>query len=106
MKDLQQQLIATAKANPPSELVPYAFEKRVMALLKDCKPVDPIQLMNHYFVGAALCSILVAGGLAGFSVMMSDDNTMAKPQAASFSQDVEQTIYAAVELPGADPEMP
>lgn len=29
--ELQKKLMAVARANPPSESVPYAFEKRVMA---------------------------------------------------------------------------
>ena len=31
--ELQKKLLAAARANPPGDRVPYAFEKRVMALL-------------------------------------------------------------------------
>ncbi len=33
LAELQKKLIAAARANPPGDGVPYAFEKRVMALL-------------------------------------------------------------------------
>jgi|ERR1041385_1732105 hypothetical protein len=37
---LQKKLIAAARSNPPSESVPYAFEKRIMALLSGHRVVD------------------------------------------------------------------
>jgi hypothetical protein len=33
LDDLEKQLIAVARANPPSDRVPPAFEKRIMALI-------------------------------------------------------------------------
>ncbi|HYE33711.1 MAG TPA: hypothetical protein VEH27_19985 [Methylomirabilota bacterium] len=40
--DLEQKLWSTARKCPPSDHVPYAFEKRVMAALRSRAPVDPI----------------------------------------------------------------
>jgi len=39
--DLQKKLIAVARANPPSDRVPLAFEKRIMALIMG-RPVQDI----------------------------------------------------------------
>ena len=33
LAELEQKLVAAARANPPSDGVPYAFEKRIMARL-------------------------------------------------------------------------
>ena len=33
LAELERKLIAAARANPPSDRVPYAFEKRIMARL-------------------------------------------------------------------------
>ncbi|MCL5099061.1 MAG: hypothetical protein M1608_16305 [Candidatus Omnitrophica bacterium] len=37
---LHEKLMAAARANPPSDAVPYAFEKRVMARLADAVSPD------------------------------------------------------------------
>ena|SRR5213594_1096280 len=34
LADFERKLIAAARANPPSERVPYSFEKRIMAHLR------------------------------------------------------------------------
>ena len=44
LDDLQKKLLAAAKANPPGEQVPYAFEKRISALLKSRPMEDPLSL--------------------------------------------------------------
>ena len=41
IKKLQEALIAAARANPPGNAVPYAFEKRIAARLRAVAPTDP-----------------------------------------------------------------
>ena len=38
LAELERKLIAAARANPPSDRVPYAFEKRIMARLAARSP--------------------------------------------------------------------
>jgi hypothetical protein len=38
--ELQKKLIQAARENPPSEVVPYAFEKRISALLRPLPTPD------------------------------------------------------------------
>jgi hypothetical protein len=53
---LHQKLIATARANPPSDRVPYAFAKRIMARLPGRLAPDPWALWSHaLWRAAALC---------------------------------------------------
>jgi len=40
LADLQKKLLAAAKANPPADRVPLAFEKRVLANLKASPAAD------------------------------------------------------------------
>jgi hypothetical protein len=42
LDDLQSKLLAAARANPPADQVPYAFEKRISALLKSVPVEDPL----------------------------------------------------------------
>ena len=44
LDDLQRKLLAAARANPPGLQVPYAFEKRITALLKSRPVEDPLSL--------------------------------------------------------------
>lgn len=43
-KDMYDRLIRAARRLPDEEQVPYAFEKRVMAHLRQIKPVDNVTL--------------------------------------------------------------
>jgi hypothetical protein len=40
LEPLQKKLLAAARAHPPSDRVPYAFEQRISAHLKALPPVD------------------------------------------------------------------
>lgn len=40
MDSVIEQLMRAARNNPPTDRVPYAFEKRIMARLKDTQPID------------------------------------------------------------------
>jgi len=86
---LQQKLIAAARNNPPSDQVPVAFEKRVMARLR--QPI--VDVWNSW--GAALWQSAVACVAVTFLVMVwsqvhdQDNDTLS----AAF----EKTVLAAAD---------
>ena len=53
LTDLQRKLLAAARANPPSDAVPYAFEKRILARLAGSPVLDPWALWNRVLWRAA-----------------------------------------------------
>ena len=59
LAELERKLIAAARANPPSDRVPYAFEKRIMARL-----AEPARRGHRGALGARLVARggLVRGG--------------------------------------------
>jgi hypothetical protein len=92
LEDLQRKLIAAARAHPPADRVPYAFEKRVMALLRTRPFVDQGALWARaLWRGAAACLVfmLLFGVL---SVLLSGGSPLPK----DLSQDFEKTLLASV----------
>ena len=93
LAELERKLIAAARANPPSDRVPYAFEKRIMACLAARPVADGWELWARaLWRGAALCvGIMVLLGAWSFfgppSNMAGND----------LSQDLETTLLAAVD---------
>lgn len=58
---LRKKLVAAARRNPPSDDVPYAFEKRVMARLSSGGVEDSLSLWGcALWKGAAACAALTA----------------------------------------------
>lgn len=67
LEALHEKLIAAARAHPPSDRVPYAFEKRIMARITGAPPPDMIACWAAaLWRAAASCVALtvVCGGLA------------------------------------------
>ncbi|SRR5581483_4778520 len=96
LSGLEKKLIAAARTNPPGDNVPYAFEKRIMALLPR-HPVDVWGLWAHGLSrAAALCviaALLLGAGTFFLPAASHPDN---------LSQDVETTLLAAAGNPTAD----
>ena len=90
---LHQKLIGTARANPPSDNVPYAFAKRIIARLPGRIAPDPWALWaNALWRAAALC--------VGIMLVSSAWSFFAPPSSApasDLSQQLEQTLLAAVD---------
>jgi hypothetical protein len=89
---LQQRLIATAQANPPSEHVPYASAKRIVARLPGRAAPDPwASWAQALWRAAALCVAIM---------LVSTAWTFLAPHglapASDLSQDFENTLVAAV----------
>jgi hypothetical protein len=91
--ELQKKLLAAARANPPGDHVPYAFEKRITALLAARAAVDPLALWVRGLWRAAVSCTAIAL-LLGAWVFFS-------PAAAShgddLSQNFENTLLASVD---------
>src|SRR5215813_7224888 len=94
---LRQRLLAAARKNPPSDRVPYAFEKRIMARLTSARASRPDEWLawaRALWYGAAVCvAVTLLVGVWSFASASTPD-----PDAAlSFSQDLEQTIFDSVD---------
>lgn len=90
--ELQKKLMAAARAHTPSDQVPYAFEKRIMALVPSITPTDSMVLwVRGLWQAAASCAViaLLCGAWAFFSpaANSSDDLT----------QNFENTLLASVD---------
>jgi hypothetical protein len=91
--ELQKKLIAAARANVPGDRVPYAFEKRVSALL--ASRVAP-QNLDGWVRGlwrAAVSCVAVALLCGAWSLFMPATTT----SATDLSQDFENTLLASVD---------
>ncbi len=92
--ELHRKLIAVARANPPSDQVPYAFEKRVAALLAARALRENMSLWIYGLWRAAVSCVaitLLLGAWAAFQpatpAVTGDD----------LSQNFENTLLAAVD---------
>jgi len=92
---LHQKLIAAARATPPDERVPLAFEQRIMAQLAGKKPLDEWALWGQALTRSAIFCLALMLFLAAGSRFVSSE----KPN--PLSVEVEQTLIAAVDG-GAD----
>jgi hypothetical protein len=91
LETLQAKLISTAKANPPSENVPYFFEKRLMAHIRNQSPVNIWALWAQPLWRAAFSCIAITMLCGIWS--MADLNTS---ESSDLSQDLESTVYAGL----------
>src|SRR5580658_5252778 len=91
LSELHRKLIAAARSEVPDTRVPYAFEKRIMARLAGQTAVDSWGLWGRALWRSAMCCVafmLVVGVGFHFLPPSNPDN---------LSQDVEQTLFAAVD---------
>jgi hypothetical protein len=93
LAQLERKLIAAARANPPSDRVPYAFEKRIMARLAARPVVDDWALWAHALWRAAAPCVAIMLLLAAWSFYASRSSA----PATDVSQELEQTLLAAVD---------
>jgi hypothetical protein len=91
--ELQKKLIAAARANPPGDGVPYAFEKRVMALLASRAATDHLVLWVHWLWQAAVSCVAIALMLGVWVCFSPTSNASAE----DLSQNFESTLLAAVD---------
>ena len=91
---LERKLLAAAKAHPPSDAVPYAFEQRIMARLRQLPVPDAWADWAGALWRAAAPCVAVAI-LFGVWTAFTPGEAVA---ATDLSQDLEQTVLASVTL--------
>lgn len=90
--ELQKKLVAAARANPPGDRVPYAFEKRIMALVPAITPTDSVVVwVRGLWQAAASCAVvaLLCGAWSLFHPAASANDDL--------SQNFETTLLASVD---------
>jgi hypothetical protein len=93
LPELNKKLIAAARNNPPSDRVPYAFEKRIMARLNEPVALDHWAFWSRaLWRGAAPC-VAIMLLLSAWSVFA----PTTRAPATDLSQDIENTLLAAVD---------
>jgi hypothetical protein len=91
LAELERKLLAAARANPPSERVPYAFEKRIMANLAARPLSDGWELWGRALWRAAAPCVVIMLLLGAWSFI----TPPASAPATDLSQALEQTLLAA-----------
>ena len=94
LAELQKKLIAAARTNVPGDTVPYAFEKRITALLASRVAPDNLALWVHGLWRAAVSCVAITilfGAWAVFNPATTASN------ADDLSQNFENTLLASVD---------
>jgi len=91
--ELQKKLLAAARANPPGDHVPYAFEKRVTALLAARATTEPLALWVRGLWRAAVSCAAIALLLGAWAFF----NPAASSKTNDLSQNFETTLLAFVD---------
>ncbi len=93
--ELKNKLMTAARLDQPSDHVPYAFEKRIMARLEALKKVDSWSLWGHALWRAAAPCV----ALTVFLGLWTFHSTNSRP-AEMMSADLEKTVLAPLDSMG------
>jgi anti-sigma-K factor RskA len=91
--ELHKKWLAAARANPPGDSVPYAFEKRVTALLAARAATDPLALWVRGLWRAAVACVAIALLLGAWAF----SHPTVSARADDLSQNFENTLLASVD---------
>lgn len=94
LAELQKKLIAAARANAPGDQVPYAFEKRVTALLRSRVAPANLDLWVRGFWRAAVSCVAISLLLGVWAFFNSPTTATASND---LSQNFENTLLASVD---------
>lgn len=97
--ELQNKLIAAARANAPGDHVPYAFEKRVTALLASRVAPENLDGWVRGLWRAAMSCMAVALLCGAWTFL----NPSATTNATDLSQNFETTLLASVDQADQSP---
>jgi anti-sigma-K factor RskA len=89
LEALEQKLMQAARSHPPGEQVPYAFEQRILARVKDARRADPVAFWNRVLWRAAFSSIAI-------TLLASAWIALAPAPDNSLSDDFENIVYAGL----------
>jgi len=93
LEPLRHKLISTARANPPDDHVPYAFEKRVMAHLGTKPAMDLGAIWARALWRAAAPCVAITLLLGAWSLFTASETTAGE----SLSHAFEQAMLAVVD---------
>ena len=93
LAELQKKLIAAARANVPGDQVPYAFERRVTALLASRVAPQNLDGWVRGFWRAAVSCAAVALLCGAWSL----STPAPTPGSADLSQEFENTLLASID---------
>lgn len=93
---LLDKLIAAARAHPPSDHVPYAFEKRIMARLGGDALADRLTVWTRLLWRAAAPCLGITLVLSVLTLASGGLDSREVP----LSEALERTVYAALTEPG------
>jgi len=91
--ELQRKLIAAARANPPNDRVPFAFEKRIMAHLAARPALDRWGLWAGALWRAAVPCVAIMLMFSAWSLLAPGPT----PAANDLAQAMENTVLVAVD---------
>ena len=91
---LQKKLIAAARANAPGDQVPYAFEKRIAALLASRGAPDNMTLWVRGLWRAAVSCVAITLLFGAWAVL---NPTTTTTPTSDLSQTFESTLLASVD---------
>jgi len=104
LETLRQKLLAAARAQSPSDRVPYAFAKRILARLEPA----PLPDLSAFWVrglwrAAAPCvALALLLGVWCFIGAQNNSGSAGLSDNGDFAQHFEQTLLAAVEEPAEE----
>ncbi|MDD5141345.1 MAG: hypothetical protein PHY43_13930 [Verrucomicrobiales bacterium] len=93
--ELQKKLIAAARANVPGDQVPYAFEKRITALLASRVAAENMNLWVRGLWRAAVSCVAITLLLGAWAVLNNPATTTTATD--DFSKNFESTLLASVD---------
>jgi hypothetical protein len=93
LEQLHKKLITAAKMEVLSDRVPYAFEKRVTALLASRVAAQKLDAWVHGLWRAAISCVAVAMVCGAFAIFAPSANS----NSTDLSQDFENTLLASVD---------
>lgn len=99
LNSLRDKLLAAARAHPLSDQVPYAFEKRILARLREQPAPDLGALWTRMLWRAAAPCVAITLTITAWSLVGVSTISISTEagDAAEFSHDFEQTMLAVVE---------
>lgn len=102
LEPLQKKLLAAAKANPPADHVPLAFEKRVLAHLVVKSPVDLTILWSRALWRATVPCLAFMLVLTGLALLPTGSNNATATTVTTAASDDLPTVFEQTLLASAD----
>lgn len=100
VSDLERKLIAAARAHPPSDAVPYAFEQRIMARLRKAPALDQWGAWAGALWKAAAPCVVIALLLGAWTAFTPSAGSASN----DLSQQLENTLFVSVTQDNIPPD--